>query len=319
MAVCNTLEAANLPCWISPRDLIPGVEWATELLDALSTAKVLILVFSKHANHSVHVMREVERAVSLRLPILPLRFDTTQYSKSLEYFLSAFQWTDVSSDLITENLQTIPDIVRQLLKRRRPSAKSPANTHKFDEMTEQLLDEFLFAFASAGLEEGPATMPRFLDLPVLSVLAWNAELMATSRPDTIEDNPSASSVLPCFHWLVEGYCLSRFLVTESLIKEELPADIPDTSELITRWRHLLVSEEWMEDWTDTFVISLVHALVSRSEQEARLELGSRKLSRDERRNVKHALLIMKICVLQGLVAHRYIMLGAPVQRANSGA
>lgn len=311
MAVCSTLEADNLPCWLAPRDLVPGAEWANDLLDALAAAKLLVLIFSKHANHSVHVMREVERAISLRVPILPLRFDTTRYSKSLEYFLSAFQWTDLSSDLLTENLKTVPHLVRQLLKRGRARAKTSAKLNRFDQMTEQLLDEFLFAFASAGLEDGPTTMPRFLDLPVLSLLAWNAELNATSRPDNIETDPEVSSVLPCFHWLVEGYCLSRFLVTESLSKEELPADIPDTRELIARWHHLLVSEEWMEDWTDTFVISLVHALVTRSEKQAWAELGSRKLSLDERRNVDHALLIMKMSVLQGVAAHRYIMLGAP--------
>ena len=84
-AVLATLEQQQIRCWIHTRDGTPGAEYAEKLIEAISAAQVVVLVFSANANNSGHVMREVERAASKGVAILPLRIEAVAPSKSMEY------------------------------------------------------------------------------------------------------------------------------------------------------------------------------------------------------------------------------------------
>jgi hypothetical protein len=88
------LEREDISCWIAPRDIAPSADWAAEIIDAISNARVMILVFSASSNDSPQVRREVERAVHKQVSILPFRIANVPLSKSLEYFLSAQHWLD---------------------------------------------------------------------------------------------------------------------------------------------------------------------------------------------------------------------------------
>ena len=94
LGVVAALEASGVDVWIAPRDIIPGAEWAAAIIDAISAARLIVLVFSSHSNDSPQVRREIERAVHKQLPILPFRTEHIRPSKSLEYFLSAQHWLD---------------------------------------------------------------------------------------------------------------------------------------------------------------------------------------------------------------------------------
>ena len=88
------LEGEGITCWIAPRDIAPSADWAAEIMDAISEARAMILVFSASSNQSPQVRREVERAVHKQLSILPFRIEEVVPSKSLEFFLSAQHWMD---------------------------------------------------------------------------------------------------------------------------------------------------------------------------------------------------------------------------------
>ncbi|HEY4445555.1 MAG TPA: toll/interleukin-1 receptor domain-containing protein [Steroidobacteraceae bacterium] len=88
------LEAEGINCWIAPRDIAPSADWAAEIMDAISSVHVMILVFSANSNLSPQVRREVERAVHKQLSVLPFRIENVSPSKSLEFFLSAQHWMD---------------------------------------------------------------------------------------------------------------------------------------------------------------------------------------------------------------------------------
>ncbi len=88
------LEAAGINVWIAPRDISPAADWAAEIIDAISTARIMVLIFSAHSNVSPQVRREVERAVHKQVPVLPFRIEDVLPSRSLEYFLSAQHWLD---------------------------------------------------------------------------------------------------------------------------------------------------------------------------------------------------------------------------------
>jgi hypothetical protein len=93
-ALVAHLEAQGVTCWIAPRDITPSAEWAAEIIDAISTARLLVLVFSRSSNESPQVRREIERAVHKRVPVIAFRIEDVLPERSLEYFLSAQHWLD---------------------------------------------------------------------------------------------------------------------------------------------------------------------------------------------------------------------------------
>lgn len=94
LALTRHLEASGFTVWIAPRDISPAAEWAAEIIEAISAARAMVLVFSASSNSSPQVRREVERAVHKDVPILPFRIEDVLPSRSLEYFLSSHQWLD---------------------------------------------------------------------------------------------------------------------------------------------------------------------------------------------------------------------------------
>jgi TIR domain len=88
------LETDGLGVWIAPRDISPAADWAAEIIEAISTSRIMVLVFSSHCNDSPQVRREVERAVHREVPVLPFRIEDVLPARSLEYFLSTQHWLD---------------------------------------------------------------------------------------------------------------------------------------------------------------------------------------------------------------------------------
>ena len=92
--VCAFLEAGGKTCWIAPRDIPAGSNYGEEIIKGIEGCDAFILVFDGAANESQHVLREVERAVSKKLPVFVYRLDDTVPSKAMEYFLLSIQWLD---------------------------------------------------------------------------------------------------------------------------------------------------------------------------------------------------------------------------------
>ncbi len=96
--ICDFLEQNEIDCFIAPRDIRSGREYAEELVDGIDHSTAMILLMSENANHSPHVLREVERAVSKSIPILVYKLEETALSKSMEYFLMTHQWVSAQGD-----------------------------------------------------------------------------------------------------------------------------------------------------------------------------------------------------------------------------
>ena len=88
------LESRHIGVWVAPRDISPATDWAEAIIEAISGARLMVLVFSASCNASPQVRREVERAVHREIPILPFRIEDVLPAKSLEYFLSTPHWLD---------------------------------------------------------------------------------------------------------------------------------------------------------------------------------------------------------------------------------
>lgn len=115
-AACAALEAAGVRCWIAPRDILPGNEYGTAIIEAIEHCRVMVLVFSSSANESRQIQREVERAVSKGVAIVPLRIEDTTPTKSMEYFIGTIHWLDALTPPLETHLKRLTETVKALVQ-----------------------------------------------------------------------------------------------------------------------------------------------------------------------------------------------------------
>ena len=80
-AICQYLESHGVSCWIAPRDVKPGAQYADAIVRAINESSALVLVMSGSAVGSSHVAREVERrtpAVASEEPVPTARQATAE-------------------------------------------------------------------------------------------------------------------------------------------------------------------------------------------------------------------------------------------------
>jgi hypothetical protein len=114
-AVCARLEAAGIRCWIAPRDIVAGTSYGEAIIEAIRGLKVMVLVFSSNANASGHIPKEVERAVSNGVAIVPFRIEDVAPGKSLDYFIGSVHWLDAMTPPMEKHLDDLAATVQKLL------------------------------------------------------------------------------------------------------------------------------------------------------------------------------------------------------------
>jgi hypothetical protein len=115
-ACCAVLEGAGVRCWIAPRDVRPGTEYGTAIIDGIEQSRLMVLIFSWSSNNSSQIHREIERAVSKGMPIIPVRIEEVVPTKSMEYFLGAIHWLDALTPPIEKHLQQLSETVKAILQ-----------------------------------------------------------------------------------------------------------------------------------------------------------------------------------------------------------
>lgn len=121
--ICDALESSGVKCWIAPRDILPGKDYAEGIIEAIESCTLFLLILSESSNASSQVRREVERAGSKNIPIMPVRIDTTEpknLHKTLEYFIATHHWLDACQGPIQDHLGNISDKVYRFLEGQGP-------------------------------------------------------------------------------------------------------------------------------------------------------------------------------------------------------
>jgi len=173
-AVCAALEADHIRCYIAPRDVLPGQRYAQALVDAIHASRVFVLVFSAASNASNQVEREVDRAVSCGLPILPLRVEDVMPCDWLEYYLAGQHWLDALTPPLEDHLARLSEAISVLLQPAAKGARTP------------LKDEWRAAAPptpkAAPSPPGAATAPPVASKPPAAAPADTPEAAAPPPP-----------------------------------------------------------------------------------------------------------------------------------------
>ena len=123
--VCASLEAHGFQCWIAPRNIRAGHDYADAIIHGIHASKCLILILSKAANESPFVHREVERAVSANKMVFPMRIEEVLPSATLELFVSSAHWIDAWKGKLDDH---IAHLARDLSDDQSSYVKTPAPT-----------------------------------------------------------------------------------------------------------------------------------------------------------------------------------------------
>ena len=115
LEILGRLEAADLKCWISCRDVPHGYDYQDAIVDALDTAGAMVLVFSKNANNSAEIKRELALASANSLFVLPVRIENAEPTKGFKYQLVNCQYVNLFEDRDT-NMTLVVDTLKKHLQ-----------------------------------------------------------------------------------------------------------------------------------------------------------------------------------------------------------
>ena len=115
--VCSILEQNGISCWMAPRDITPGFDFAEAIIDGINSSKLFILLYSSNSNNSKQVIREVDRAVHTGLPVINLRLEDVPLSKQLEYYLGSVHWLDAMTPPLEGHIDKLSEVVKILLRK----------------------------------------------------------------------------------------------------------------------------------------------------------------------------------------------------------
>lgn len=89
--VRNVLEENGIPCWMAPRDIPGGSNYAREIPVAIRNCQVFVLILSENAQTSNWVIKELDSAVNCGKVILPFMLEDCPLNDEFNFLLTGAQ------------------------------------------------------------------------------------------------------------------------------------------------------------------------------------------------------------------------------------
>lgn len=158
--LCRYIEENGNDCFLAPRDIRPGCEYAAEIVEGVDRSDAVLLVLSNASNQSPHVLREVERAVTRSIPILVYKIEDVELTKSMEYFLMTHQWMNSKKNSYEDILENIEKL--------KASARNQGENFAGNSAGCQVAEQFE---QGAKMDKSKNTAPKMKMVIALVVLA----------------------------------------------------------------------------------------------------------------------------------------------------
>ena len=200
--IVEKIEKKGYKCFIAPRDIRTGINYASEIISGISNSLAVLLIFSNSSNKSAFVLREVNSAVSRNKTIIPFRIEDFLPSEAMEFYLGPTHWLDGFPEILDTHLTSIVKIIDSL------SSKEEIlrNDIKINKPTIVSNKEAL----NLGYDYKKITM-REIELDYMCVpiekFDINEDIEGTLNDwiDTVKENEEASSLLIENDSII-GYC-----------------------------------------------------------------------------------------------------------------
>ena len=195
-AACAVLESSGIRCWIAPRDVVPGVEYGSAIVDAIEHCRVMVLIFSSNANELAQIRREIERAVKKGVTIIPVRIEEVEPTKSMEYFLGAIHWLDALTPPLEQHLQHLATTIKAMLQ-----AKDAQQSAARERGPRRRLPAITRTCLKPGVPpQSPSAPRRACSWPPLSA-SWRSALIGSAVGLYAFLSPAEASTRGAARWL----------------------------------------------------------------------------------------------------------------------
>jgi hypothetical protein len=131
--LCAALERENISCWMAPRDIPPGQEWAASIVAGLQRSRSFVLLLSSHSTTARQIAREAELADKQNLPIMTFRLEDVQPPNELLYFLGNLQWLDGFGGQFDAAAARLAEVIRN-----KPNYPAPESSIRVPGRTEHV-------------------------------------------------------------------------------------------------------------------------------------------------------------------------------------
>ncbi len=151
--IVDFLESNGLKCFIAPRDVDPATPYANALVNAIKDSPLCLILMSKAANESEHLLGEVDVMFSMRIPVLPIFIEDVQLRDDFRYYLGRKQWVMAYpgeiSNYYEKIYKTVTDFMPQAVNEKEKSDRDAEIARQKSEL-ERLKAELAAAKAAAA-------------------------------------------------------------------------------------------------------------------------------------------------------------------------
>jgi len=113
--ICTALESQGIDCWIAHRDILPGDDWMSAIIDAVDQAKIIVLVFSANTEKSQWVIDEIKLALEEKRMIIPFRIQDVYPQRALRLLKVRCQWMHAFTPPLEKHIKNLVKIVSRHL------------------------------------------------------------------------------------------------------------------------------------------------------------------------------------------------------------
>lgn len=124
-SIVDHLEQHEIECFIAPRDIEGGENYAKRLVKALDECLLVLLVASKRTNESDHVLNEIDIVIEKKIPILPIFIEEYELNDELRYYIGRKQRIMAVEHDIATYLPAILSAVEERLPKKEKKIPAP--------------------------------------------------------------------------------------------------------------------------------------------------------------------------------------------------
>jgi hypothetical protein len=111
LALVQALESAGIIVWRDEDQILGGESYGPKIVQAIKTAKVLLICCSDAAMRSKNVKQEIQLGWHYGIPYFPVLLEPITYPEQVEYWLTGWQYVDLANFSLE---RAIPKIVAGL-------------------------------------------------------------------------------------------------------------------------------------------------------------------------------------------------------------
>lgn len=304
-AIAKRLTGVGVSPFLDMHHVEVGDDIVARVIEGLAQCSVLLLVVSPASLRSGWVQFEVGQAMARGMRILPFLMHP---SLELPGYLSRFRNTTKVAEIETFLLTPPKDQVAVT-----DGFASSSSEKQYSEAVKATIESFAIAAAKRDVH-APISLERHVGASVMEFLRYAATALWVIVRGILEskslawaDEERDAFIYYGFVAMSRGFLLDRFVDTHDFARDNLPP-LPEFTTLSKRWYESVVTADaWLHEWTEPYTRDLVDGEWSKFGSPPFVEA----LSHDD---PKRSILGygVKVAILQGMVARRFLRLGAPV-------